>query len=84
MNKVLVIPIIIYIVGLVLSFFSSLYLSFVPFFFSMVLLVYIVWLRQKQGVVSAAEKEKRKLIIYSCCALIIAPIFVGILLALAR
>lgn len=79
MNKVIIIPVVVYIVSLLLSFFFSAYLGFSPMMFAFMLFLWWIWLRKSVDIHTAEGRDLNLIVVYSCTAGIIAPVFAGIL-----
>jgi len=78
MNKILVIPIVLYVVSVLVSLFSPIYVYVAPIFFG-VFLCLVMAIRQFSKAKKTDEyQQNTQLILYSGIALAIAPIFAGI------
>lgn len=84
MNKVIVIPIIVYIVSLLLSLFFVPFLAYSPMVFIFVLFIWWILFRRKIDIYTPEGRDINLIVVYSCSAAIIAPIFAGILTTLIQ
>lgn len=84
MHKIITIPIALYILSVVLSFLSRLYLAYAPFAVALLLWAILIYRKRKYDHSLPEVKETTKMILFSGIALILGPIVAGSALAVLK